>query len=292
MPKLSDPEAQPPIRGLLVGDSGTGKTGALASLVRAGFNLYLADFDNGHEILRNVLIKHAAEDGKPKNFYLDKVDVEVCRDKYGFQGVSAVPKDARAWAKGIKYIETVLNKGTWNDILAIDSMSFAAKSAMIYTLKINNRLLVRPYESDWGDAQRLVESLAAMLDNDAIRCHIIATAHLAYSGGKERITTKGPDGKNVTELIDAGPERGLPSMIGKAINPVIPRYFNHTLLTRSVGSGNALKQTIHTRAFDTIELKNTNPGVIKPEYPLASGLADYFKDAGVTPQPQSQQKVA
>jgi hypothetical protein len=65
---------------------------------------------------------------------------------------------------------------------------------------------------------------------------------------------------------------------------VVGRYFNHQLLIRQVGSGNALTRKIHTTTFANIELKNTNPGVIKSDYPLATGLAEYFKDArGVEP---------
>ena len=40
---------------LNVGESKSGKTGALASLAKAGFHLYILDYDNGLDILRNVL---------------------------------------------------------------------------------------------------------------------------------------------------------------------------------------------------------------------------------------------
>jgi hypothetical protein len=66
---------------------------------------------------------------------------------------------------------------------------------------------------------------------------------------------------------------------------VVGRYFNHQLLIRQVGAGNALQRKIHTTTFANIELKNTNPGTIKPDYPLATGLAEYFADArGTSPK--------
>jgi hypothetical protein len=266
MPKLSDPAAQPPIRMMLIGDSGTGKTGALASLAKAGYNLWIADFDNGIEIIRNLL----ASDPDA----LDRIDFETCRDLYQVQGANTVPKEAKAWAHGIKYLESCLKKNLGpKDIVIVDSLSFAAGAAMLYVLKINGRLIQAPWQSDWGEAQRLVESFVGMLTAD-IDCHVICTAHIAVTGGTrvERIQGKEP------VVIDEGPVRRLPSMIGKAFNPKVPRYFNHMLLCHRIGSGQAAKRTIKTTTFDDIELKNTSPTVVKPEYPLGTGLADYFKD--------------
>jgi hypothetical protein len=276
MPKLSDPETQPPVRMMLIGDSGTGKTGSLASLAKAGYNLYIADFDNGMEILRNLLRDDPAA--------LARVDFETCRDTFEVQGNNTVPKEARAWAKGIKYLESALKHGLGpNEILVVDSLSFAAYAAMLYILKLNNRLTKRPWQSDWGEAQNLTENLVGMLTAD-IDCHVICTAHIATSGGQhvERVEGREPI------VIDEGPIRRLPSMIGKAFNPKVPRYFNHMLLTHRVGSGAAAKYSIKTRTFDDIELKNTNPGIIKAEYPLATGLADYFADARGLPKGTSK----
>lgn len=268
--KMSDPSSVPPIRAMLMGDSGTGKTGGLASLALAGFNLYIADFDNGMEVLRNIVKR-----SDPKA--LDRIDYETCRDEYTISGANPVPKEAKAWSKGIRYLEASFKKGLGpKDIVVVDSLSFASGAAMLYVLKLNNRLAARPYQADWGDAQRLVEGLVGMLAGD-IDCHVICTAHIAQTGGKR--IEKDLDGKPL--LIDEGPIRRLPSMIGKAFNPKVPRYFNHMLMTHRVGSGSAAKYTFKARTFDDIELKNTNPEVIKAEYPLATGLAEYFKDAGV-----------
>jgi hypothetical protein len=277
MPKMSDLSSAPPVRGLIVGDSGTGKTGSLASLALAGYNLWIADFDNGMEILRNAIRTKNPE-------ALARVDFETCRDEYTTAGPYAIPKSAKAWPKGLLFLEKAFKQKLGpKDIVVVDSLSFAAKAAMVYTLHLNNRLQAAPYQSDWGEAQRLVEGLVAMLCQDA-ECHVLCTAHIAQTGGK-RIETlgKGKDAERV--LIDEGPIKKLPSMIGKAINPIIPRYFNHMLQTYRIGSGNNAKYSLRTQATDDLELKNTSPGIIRPEYSIASGLADYFKDAmGAEPQ--------
>lgn len=279
MPSMADPTAAGPIKMLCAGDSGNGKTGALASLVAAGYKLYIADYDGGLEILRNILLARARAEKKPDTFYLSRVDFETCKDPYEIQGAHAVPKASVAWTKGIKYMHACLNKGLGlDDILVMDSLSFAARTAMIYQLHLNNRLKSPPWQNDWGDAQRLVERAVDMITGNT-PCHFIATAHVAYSGGKEKVTVKDADGSTRVEVIDNGPEVALPAMVGQAINGVIPRYFNHLLLFRQVGTGAATQRRIHTTTIEGMALKNTNPGVIKPDYPLATGLADYFRDA-------------
>lgn len=266
MPKLSDPSAAQPIRMILLGDSGSGKTGALASLAKAGYNLYIADYDNGIDIVRNLL--------KDDKAAASRIDFETFRDPSGLQGTVVVPKDSRSWAAGIRYLESAFKSAGPSDIVVIDSLSFAAKAAMVYTLKLNNRLAQRPYESDWGDAQRQVERLVDMITGGSATCHVICTAHIAYQGNEA-----------------AGePIKGYPSMIGKALNQVIGRYFNHTLLCRQVGQGNAVQRKIHTNTFANIELKNSSPGTIKQDYPLATGLAEYFRDAGALPASAGQPK--
>lgn len=254
MPKLSAPTAAPPIKLLLLGDSGSGKTGALASLAEAGYNLWIADFDGGLEIMRNLL--------KGNRSALERIDFETFRDSYRSAGPAAIPTDAKAWASGLRYLEAAFKVATGpQDIVIIDSLSFASKAAMLYTLKLNNRLAVRPHQSDWGDAQRLTESLLAMITGNEIKSHLICTAHLSYQGD------------------EGEPLKGFPAVAGKALNPVVSRYFNHALLARQVGSGTTLRRSIHTTTFANIELKNTLPGGIKAEYPLATGLASYFSDA-------------
>ena len=263
---MADHKAHPLVRALLIGDSGSGKSGALASLAAAGYTLWIADFDNGLDVLASIVKKHAPA-------ALENIEYETFRDRFKVQGDKLVPTDAKAWTEGIRWIEKVATRKDLgqNDILILDSMSFAAKAAMLHIRKINGRLTMAPYQSDYGEAQNLIEGLAGMLTDDDLKCNVICTAHVAYQGDEE-----------------AGvPTKGLPSMIGKALNPVIPRYFNHTLLARQVGSGTAVTRQIHSVTLGNIELKNTNPGTIRERYKfdgVTGGLADYFRDArGVEP---------
>jgi Tfp pilus assembly pilus retraction ATPase PilT len=51
MPSMLDHESNELVKILVAADSGSGKTGSLASLVDAGFNLRILDFDNGLSVL-------------------------------------------------------------------------------------------------------------------------------------------------------------------------------------------------------------------------------------------------
>lgn len=102
-----------------------------------------------------------------------------------------------------------------------------------------------------------------MLTDSHFQTNVICTAHIAWTSIK--------DDPN-------GAVRGLPSMIGQALNSVIPRYFNHLLACRSLGEGAAISRYIHTRPIAGLELKNANPTVARERYKLETGLADYFFD--------------
>jgi hypothetical protein len=73
-------------------------------------------------------------------------------------------------------------------------------------------------------------------------------------------------------------QRGYPASLGKALSPKIGRYFNSCLQAKTIGSGSSARRVLSTVSTPLIELKTSAPLSVKAEYPLATGLADYFKD--------------
>jgi hypothetical protein len=156
---------------------------------------------------------------------------------------------------------------TMDDILVIDSLSMAGKAALRWVLGMNGRLALPPQLQDWGEAQNLIESMVGMLTDDALQTNVICTAHIKW-----------------LEDAQGAIERGFPDAPGKALSPVLGRYFNHQLAAQTAGDGKGLKRSIHASPIKNLELKNANPAVVKDTYPLASGLADYFQAIrGVVP---------
>lgn len=264
MPALSDHQSSTTTKILLIGNSGSGKTGALASLAAAGYNLRIMDLDNGVDILANLL--------RDKTKYppeaLGRVAYETITDPMRNMGGKLVPKSATVWQRASKLLDNwkteTENFGpvqTWTpqEVLVIDSLTFISAAALNLILALNGRLGQRPHQSDWMDGQTLVEGLLAYLYDDSVNCNVIVNSHITFIG-------------------DEGNMIGYPSTLGKSLPPKVGRYFNNTLIVKSQGQGQMTKRKILTNPSGVIEAKNSNPSKVKAEYDLATGLADYFKD--------------
>lgn len=291
MPKLSAHQSAKITKMILIGDSGTGKTGALTSLAEAGYNLRILDLDNGLDVLVNYL---RASQAKPIDGItpLERVDFITITDKFKHVGGKATPVNSNTWARAIKYLDRWTNKGEtlkgtdpegkpiniiidenhpdffdlgkpeeWgpDSILVVDSFTFLCNAAMRFVLKLNNRPAGPTYESDWNEAQQLVENLLAMLYSSEFATNVVVCAHIAVRTEKDGTTT------------------AFPSALGKALPPKVGRYFNAMLEVRRTGTGNAMKRTIHTVPAGLLELKNPNPVKVKSAYDIKDGLAEYFK---------------
>jgi hypothetical protein len=266
MGKLSDHTSSRTTKLLFCGDSGSGKTGALASLAKAGYNLRIVDLDSGLDVLSNLLRDSNSPYGREA---LDRVSFETITDTMRVSGSKLIPKSATVWQRAVKLIEHwktesedfgPLVSWTSQDVLVIDSLTMLSNAALNFVLSMNARLGQQPHQSDWYGGQQLVESLLQLLYDDNVKCNVIVISHIAYIGEEN------------------GPVHGYPASLGKALSPKIGRYFNTMLLAKTQGSGANLKRKILTTSTALVELKNTAPLKVKPDYPLESGLADYFRD--------------
>lgn len=268
MPKLGDHQSKTTTKMLFVGDSGAGKTGALASLAAAGYNLRILDMDNGLDVLNNLLTDPNSQYFKQDPKAAERVDFVTVTDKMKNVNGRLVPATATAWTRAVKLLmdwtdgEQKLGPiTTWGqkDILVIDSLTMLSTAALNMILSMNGRLGQRPHQSDWGDGQQLVEGLLQMLYDEGVQCNVIVCCHITFIGE------------------DGGPIRGYPNTLGKALPPKVGRYFNTALMARTVGQGTMQKRKILTNTSGVIELKNTAPLRVQAEYDLADGLAKYFE---------------
>lgn len=271
MPTLSSHQSSTTTKMILLGDSGAGKTGALASLAAAGYNLRVIDLDNGLDVLANILQDPNSTYGKEA---LQRVEFETITDTMKNAGGRLIPAKATVWTRTVGLLQNwgggdpanasakLGSITTWGtqDILVIDSLTMLSNAAMNFVLSLNARLGQTPHQSDWYAAQQLIESLLQMLYDENVKCNVILISHIAYFGE------------------DNGPMKGLPSGPGKALGPKIGRYFNTTLMARTQGAGTSVKRKILTNSTQIVELKNTAPTKVKAEYDLATGLAEYFAD--------------
>lgn len=288
MSSLSDHASKAPIKMLVIGDSGLGKTGALAALAIAGYNLRIMDFDNGVDILAGVLrpgippynLTPAASAAA-----MARINYVTLTDQMRAVGGKIQPVTSKAWNEGVNLLTDwkpdnlgpTVNWGP-KDILVCDSLTFAGKAALRFICSMNGRLAVPPYQSDYGDAQRLLENFLAMLYSDSIKCHVVVLSHIREVGKTTTIETTNQQGNKGTAVVEEeGSRKGYAETgTGRALSPTVGRYFNTVLMVDLVGTGQAARREIVTVPTGNIGLKNSAPGVVKARYPLMTGLADYF----------------
>lgn len=276
MPTLDSHHAQDATKMLAVGDSGTGKTGALAALVEAGYTIAVLDFDNGLDILASVLRSkpNAAE-------LLKRVHYETVIDKRRMIAGQLVPDGIPdAFSRALSLLDNWPGLGPitqWGTdrVLVVDSLTFCAKSVFAWV-----EAVLKPKDSrqTYGEAQKRLENLLGLLYSPTIKCNVYIATHVTY------VDLMGDD----TEKMKA-----YPSAIGKALSPQIPRYFNTVVEFRTLGIGPATKRVISTRPSGTLDVKTSViPASIPAELPVETGLATLFKSLKGVAKPLNQTAAA
>lgn len=255
MPSLTQHQSSDFTKLLLIGDSGSGKTGALTSLVASDYHLRIWDYDNGLDsLVQNV--RRVCPDK------LGNVQFHSLRDRKKASPAGPVlDGPPKAFLRGIE----LLNK--WDDgtvpaewgakhIAVIDSLTFMSDAAEDWAQ------LMTPSGPKGPDgrmviynAQKVIESTLGLLTSEAFRTNVVVTAHIAYIDM--------PDGS----------KRGHPVAPGSKLSPTIPRYFNNYALMKSDGG----KRTLQTVSDPFIDLKNPSSFKMQPKLPIETGLSDFFK---------------
>lgn len=269
-----------PIKVLVLGDSGTGKTGGLVSLGALGYNLRILDFDNGTKILRDYVLnpnsiyrkEHKLWSQELANSLPSRVAFETLTDPLKNVNGVMVPKSATAWQRASRLLTHwktdsedlgPVSSWTMQDVLVIDTLTFAARRAMEFNQSLNGNLGADPnWNKDYSPTQRLIERLLGLLYDPGVKCHVVVNCHLGY--------------ENIRDLGSDIPKRkAYPQTIGAAQKLIIGRYFNNTVQTKTLG-GN--KNYLLTRGDEELSLKNTAPLRTKQQYPIETGLAEFFLD--------------
>lgn len=246
---------------LFLGESKTGKTGALASLVEAGYKLFIIDFDAGLDYL-------AAEirDKDPK--LLKNIVYQTFRDKTKLTATRdvIVQGSAKAFDKAFKALDDGIDDtGPANAlgdkwIVVIDSLWAAGQSAFFEHQKMQPS---KDPRQNYGGAQQMILAMLRNLTDPDFETNVIVISHLT-----------------LVEL-ETGITKGMPAAIGKAICPEIPKLFNRMLVAEVKGAGRTAKRIISTVPTAlTIATSGDLKDKVPAELPLETGLATFFKLVG------------
>lgn len=265
MGSLAKQQASKFVKLLAIGDSKSGKTGSLISLVEAGYKLRILDFDNLLDILRGLVLKQCPDK-------IDNVEFRPLRDKRKHSAVGPIIDGTpKAFIEGVKMLDHWKYKdddgaevdygppSNWgpDTILVIDSLSRLCDAAFDFRIPLTpkgSKTGEIDLRATYGDAQDAIEHIIATLTSDSFAANVIVIAHVQYM-----------------DLPD-GSKKGFPQGVGQKLSPKIPQYFPSVILyTNKAG-----KRIIKTTSTQMIDLANPKPFEVGGEYPIETGLATIF----------------
>lgn len=269
MPSLAQHQSNDFVKLLLLGDSKSGKTGSLVSLVRAGYELRILDFDNLLDILRKKVEEECPD-------RINQVEFRTLRDEYKATPGGTVVNKPRAWFESIK----MLNRWKYDDIdfgdpsewgpdvvLVIDSLTRWSDAAYALHETITPRGKSGDYDGRavYGNTQKDVEKQLASLTGESFRTNVIVICHGIYQESEEG-----------TKIY--------PRTAGQKLSPNIPTYFPSYVRYRN----QAGKRTIQLESSPMIDLANANPTVLHGTLPIETGLATIFAALRKPPKEEPQ----
>lgn len=256
MTALASHQASDFLKLLFIGDSGAGKTGALVSLVQAGYKLRILDMDNN--LLS--LITYIKKDCPDK---IGLVDAETRRDRFKMTAAGPITIGTpKAFVESVNLMnkwsdDTVPSEWGADTIFVLDSLTRFGDAAFEWAKGMAPT--VKDPRQWYGTAQDAVEHALAILTSPEFKANVIVISHV-----------------DVREFSE-GTVKGYPMSVGKALGPKIPSYFSTMILAETSGTGENVKRKLRTVPTGILDLKNPAPFRISKELPLESGLATLFE---------------
>ncbi len=294
---------------LLIGDSGVGKTGALAALIAVGYKLFMIDTDKGADILdgqiRSELSPYksymTAHNIKP--FYscvpfdipMGLIEVTINGKKETLIG----PTSGAAFMNIFRQLqdwktpdgESYGNVSTWGPdcVLVLDTVSTLGQIAKTYSQFLNNHpgLLADEYGRDAGAARDLVTRLLHILMSTSLKCNVIVNAHVTRvdtsTGVSMNPSQRLQEKKLVNPKATASFEdaKGYPDVITRDFSTKVGKFFNNLF---------AAHEDYGKRFISTVPVKNitTKSAVLGLEssYPISTGLLEILCALRFQPPPE------
>ena len=260
MPSLDQHQSSTTTKLLLIGFSGSGKTGALTSLVEKGYKLRILDFDNGLDSLVIQCRKRCPDK-------LANVSFVSLRDKIkGTQAGPILDGQPTAFTRSMQLLDrwkdgdVDLGKpGDWGEdtVVVVDSLTFLSEAAFNWATAMNPG--AKDKRQIYGAAQAAIENAIAMLTGDNFKTNVVVISHIKF-----------------LEQAD-GTNKGFPTTVGNALSPKIPAYFNNVALCETKSSGASAQRVLRTVSTGLVDLKSPASFTMAPELPIATALADFFK---------------
>lgn len=255
MPSLKDHHGSDFVKALYVGNSGSGKTGSLVSLVKSGYKLRILDLDNGLDALSQFIFRECPDK-------VDMVHYENRQERYkASPSGPVVAGQPKAFTESLKLMTTWsdgTDPGTWgaDTIFVLDSLSALGIAALEWAKGMNP--LAKDGRQWYRQAQMAIENVLALLTSPEFKSNVIVITHVKI-------------------VEERGVLKGIPNSVGSAIGNIIPRYFNTMMMAQMQGIGDKVTRTIQLAPTSLLELKNPVPFKLEKSLPLETGLSKLFE---------------
>lgn len=250
---MTEHESNSIVKAMLAADSGSGKTGALASLVDAGLKVRILDFDNGLSVLKGY-VKNKAN---LKNVhYVDKLqdEMKLLAGRIGIKKAPAFQRAMDALDKGGEpyWGAPIPPLDQWGPdcVLVLDSLTMAGRTSLQMVMEANAAGFKSPEIQHYGTAMENIEKWVQMLMSSAINCHVIINTHITGVDGDARL---------------------YPDALGSKLPPKIGKHVDNLFGLRVKGG----QRVFLTRADGLLALKTSVP---MPEtIPIDTGWTTIFE---------------
>jgi len=241
------------VKVMLAADSGSGKSGALASLVDAGLNVRILDFEYGLSVLKGFVKTKA---NLANVHYVDQLQDEM-KLVAGRIGVTKAPAFQRAMDAldigGEKYWGAPIppvSKWTPRDVLVIDSLTMAGRASLQMVMAANAAGLKQPEIQHYGTAMENIEKWVQMMMASATPCHVIINTHITNVEGDARL---------------------YPDALGSKLPPKIGKYVDNIVGLRLTGGA----RKFLTQKDGLLALKTASP--LPESFPIETGWVQIFQ---------------
>jgi hypothetical protein len=249
------------------GEPKTGKTGALASLLDAGYRVILADWDGNPDSAR-------LNTSHPENLHVvsfqDDLDVNDKGELVRLNRISAVRQFTKFLVRGNEELGPPSSWDPERTVLACDSGSAMADSAMALAVRLNEskdgRVIYQLVQDEISDVLHLFKKLP---------CHRVMICHLKLIAPKGEERSDSELQKQIKrEIADLQETKFYPNFPGRQLSMTCARLFSTAVLFE-VNRG---KRMIRTQPVDGYTIGV--PVKVEDRLPIETGLADLFKALG------------
>lgn len=281
MSNAADISRSMPVRILLMGNPGAGKTGSLACLANAGFKLRVLAFDKESNMM--PLLLHTRPECRAN------IDILFFEDRMraGQRFIEPIGVPS-AFADAIKAMTNWPGLGASKDwgpetVVVLDGITSMGTASMRRAMAMANKTPLNRTQQVWGFAMDDQDNFIELMVSNANRFHFIALSHTKMIGPKDVTNSDDDLSKTIKQqAADLVETRLYPSALGRELPRNIARHFPCALLIESEFKGKTVRRVIRTVQRPELDLK-VPASSLADSLPIEDGLLTVFRALGVNP---------